>query len=76
MESNKPHPTEEILERYLFGSLSDCEVERVEEHLLVCHSCIDAAEQLLAFVQSLRSTLKDAPKVRAAGRDSVLEHEH
>ena len=72
----KEHPSEETLERYLFGSLLDGEIEGVEEHLLVCHSCIDTAEQLLSFVQSLRSTLKPKPhtKTRAAGRDPVLEH--
>lgn len=73
MEFNE-HPSEETLERYLFGSLLDQEIERVEEHLLVCHSCIDTAEQLLSFVQSLRSTLRprERTKSRAAGRDSVL----
>lgn len=75
MESIKQHPTEEILERYLFGLLPDFEVEPVEEHLLVCHACIDAAEQLLAFVQSLRISLKQPPTARAAGRSSVLENQ-
>jgi hypothetical protein len=75
MESIKQHPTEEILERYLFGLLPDRDVEPVEEHLLVCHACLDSAEQLLAFVQSLRSTLKEAPRVRVAGRSTVLENE-
>jgi hypothetical protein len=75
MESIRQHPAEEILEQYLFGLLPDCEVEPVEEHLLVCHTCLDAAEQLLAFVQSLRSTLKEAPRVRVAGRSAVLENE-
>ena len=75
MESIKQHPTEEMLEQYLFGLLSDSEAEPVEEHLLVCHACIDTAEQLLAFVQSLRSSLKQAPKVRAAGRSTLMENE-
>lgn len=63
------------MEQYLFGLLPDCQIEPVEEHLLVCHTCLDAAEQLLAFVQSLRSTLKEAPRVRVAGRSTVLENE-
>ena len=75
MESIRQHPTEEILERYLFGLLPDRDVEPVEEHLLVCHTCLDSAEQLLAFVQSLRSTLKEVPQVRVAGRSTVLENE-
>lgn len=75
MELVDHHPSEEVLERYLFGSLPEAEIEQVEEHLLVCHSCIDAAEQLLAFVQSLRSSLGTSrkPKTRAAGRGAVLE---
>ncbi len=63
------------MERYLFGALSEPEAEQLEEHLLICHSCIDTAEQLLSFVQSLRSTLKPRrhQKARAAGRDVMLE---
>jgi anti-sigma factor ChrR (cupin superfamily) len=75
MESIKQHPTEEVLERYLFGLLANGESEPIEEHLLVCHACIDRAEQLLAFVQSLRSNLKQMPKVRAAGRSTLMENE-
>ena len=72
MEDNAQHLTEDLLDQYLFGNLPDDEVETLEEHLLICHTCIDAAEQLLAFVQSLRSTLDNAtPKARAAGRQSV-----
>jgi hypothetical protein len=69
------HPSEEVLERYLFGSLPEQEIEQLEEHLLICHSCIETAEQLLSLVQSLRSSLGSnrKPKVRAAGRDVVLD---
>ena len=66
MEFINNHPSEEILEQYLFGSLPEHELEGVEEHLLVCHSCIASAEQLLAFVQSLRSTFDQKLKVRRA----------
>jgi hypothetical protein len=72
MEDNAQHINEDLLEQYLFGTLPDVEIESLEEHLLVCHSCIDAAEQLLAFVQSLRNTLDNAaPKARVAGGQSV-----
>ena len=67
MEFIKDHPSEEVLEQYLFGSLREREAESLEEHLLVCHSCIEAAEQLLAFVQSLRNTFSGKPKVSRAG---------
>ena len=72
MKDNAPHINEDLLEQYLFGTLPDVEIESLEEHLLVCHSCIDAAEELLAFAQSLRSTLENAaPRARVAGRQSV-----
>jgi len=75
MMETEQHPSEEVLERYLFGSLPEQEIEQLEEHLLVCHSCIETAEQLLSFVQSLRSSLGSnrKPKARAAGRDVVLD---
>lgn len=73
MQFIKNHPSEEALERYLFGSLPESEVVGVEEHLLVCHSCISAAEQILAFIQSLRSTLRPKkPKVRRAA-DAMMD---
>lgn len=70
------HPTEEVLEQYLFGALPEQESQQLEEHLLVCHSCIETAEQLLSFVQSLRSSLrpKRHPKARAAGRGGIFEN--
>jgi Putative zinc-finger len=75
METMDKHPTEEVIERYLFGALSEQESGQLEEHLLICHSCIETAEQLLSFVQSLRCTLRPVrhPKTRAAGRDMLLE---
>jgi hypothetical protein len=35
MDFSTEHPTEDVMERYLFGSLPDWEVEHLEEHLLV-----------------------------------------
>jgi hypothetical protein len=63
------HPTEDQIEWYLFGSLPEPQAENLEEHLLVCHACIDIAEKLAVFVDSMRSTLEQStPKVSAAGR--------
>jgi putative zinc finger protein len=74
MHFSNQHPTDDILEQYLFGSLPEPEVEQLEEHLLVCHTCVDAAEQLLIFVESLRHTLETTtPKARAAGRHPALQ---
>ena len=75
MELIDHHPTEEVLEQYFFGSLSEVEVEQVEEHLLVCHTCLDTAEQLLTFMQSLRDSLGTTrrPKAWAAAGGPVFE---
>jgi hypothetical protein len=59
----------------LFGSLPETEVEPLEEHLLVRHTCIDAAEQLMNFARSLHNSLgpNRKTKTRAAGRADVLD---
>jgi len=73
MKLSEDHPTEEVLERYLTEALPEGDAERVEEHLLVCHSCIDSAEQALAFMESLRSAFEYLPKARAAGSQALNE---
>jgi len=69
MYFDNEHPTEDQLEQYLFGSLPESQTEGLEEHLLVCHGCIDATEKLTIFVESMKSTLeRSAPRVRVAGK--------
>jgi hypothetical protein len=54
------HPVGWKLELYILGRLGVPEapaVVRMEEHLLVCHRCIDRAEQLLAFSQAMKASL-------------------
>jgi hypothetical protein len=68
------HPTEDTLEQYLIHGLPDSEVELLEEHLLICQTCVDTAEKFDAFLQSIRSTLELAiPKTRAASRDNAVD---
>lgn len=63
------HPTEDVLEQYLIHGLPDPELELLEEHLLICHQCVEMAEKCDAFLQSVRSTLELArPKARAVHR--------
>ena len=52
MDFRNHHPSEEIIEQYLFSFLPESEIEALEEHLLVCHPCVDAAEKLMVFVES------------------------
>ena len=54
-KSNLPHLTEEIIEQYSMGSLSETAIERVEEHLFVCHSCQDLHTQTDDFVTTMRA---------------------
>jgi hypothetical protein len=54
-KSNLPHLTEDILEQYSMGSLSETEIERVEEHLFVCHSCQDLHTQTDDFVSVMKA---------------------
>jgi len=66
------HPTEDVLEQYLIHGLPDSELEVLEEHLLICHQCVETAEKFDAFLLSVRSTLKLArPKSRAVHRQSA-----
>ena len=66
------HPTEDELEQYLIHGLPDADAELLEEHLLICHRCVEMAERFDAFLQSIRSTLElTPPKTRTAGRNTV-----
>jgi hypothetical protein len=61
------HPDENNLEKYLLGALGQTEADRIEEHLLVCHACVDKANELRDYIRSLRKTLQaEKPKARVA----------
>jgi hypothetical protein len=49
------HPSEEILEEYLFHRLPEALIPQVEEYLLVCHSCQDALEEADQFASDLKA---------------------
>lgn len=61
MEPEK-HPSEERLEEYSRGTLPEAEVERLEEHLLVCALCQDRLSEMDVFVDATRQA---ARKVQA-----------
>jgi hypothetical protein len=64
------HPSEEILEEYVFHRLPKALIARVEEHLLVCHSCQDAVEETERFVSDLKVAATDPVPGVAAARSS------
>jgi hypothetical protein len=51
-----PHLGEELLERYSRGTLPQSDVERVEEHVLVCESCQNKLSFNDSWVRSIRRT--------------------
>ena len=58
------HGTDEQLEAYILGRLSDSEEEVFEEHLLVCATCRTAVDQQLVFVSGMKEALADAKPQR------------
>ena len=50
------HLSDEDLERYHLGMVVDeAELDTIEEHLLTCSHCIDAAEEAAQYVDALRA---------------------
>jgi hypothetical protein len=59
------HGTEEQLEAYTLGQLSDSEEQVLEEHLLLCATCRTAVDQNLIFESGMRDALAHAAPARA-----------
>jgi hypothetical protein len=62
------HESEDRLELYALRRLPDSDVERIENHLLVCDACRDRLEEVSAFAFSMRATLKDNPVIKSETR--------
>jgi hypothetical protein len=52
------HASEDDLELYFLNLLSDSHLDRIEQHLLVCTLCIEAAEQLSEEISLMRLALR------------------
>lgn len=64
------HASEEVLERYALGTLSEAETEPFEEHLLVCPVCQDRLAEMDAFVEATRRAAERALVESPGRRDS------
>ena len=62
------HPDEQTLEAYLLGTLPPRKAKRVEEHLLVCSECIDAAKELEEYIRSMRAALDNKKAIAGKTR--------
>jgi hypothetical protein len=70
------HPSEEILEEYVFRRLPETVASQVEEHLLICHHCLDAVEETERFKSALRVAAREsspASGLPARGWPKVLD---
>jgi hypothetical protein len=59
-----PHPSSEELEAYAIGLLLEAELEKVEEHLLICERC----QNELALADQYIQAMKKATVSPVAGR--------
>jgi anti-sigma factor RsiW len=65
------HFSDDELEQYCLGRLSDPVLARVEEHLLWCHKCIDRATASDRYIDALKAG------IRRGGFDiELLAQEH
>jgi hypothetical protein len=54
------HPTQQELEQFVLGRLGTSDapgVVQVEEHLLICSHCVNAAEHALEFAHAIQRAL-------------------
>ena len=51
------HPDEETLEAYLLGALPASKARRIEEHVLTCSECVEAATELEDYLRAMREAL-------------------
>lgn len=64
------HPSEDKLEYYALGRLTEPELEHVEVHLLACASCQDSLSETDVYLPALRAALAEAQPAVSASRDS------
>ena len=55
------HESDDRLELYALGRLSDSEVEQIEEHLFLCDSCRDRMDNVGVFAVAIREELGTQP---------------
>jgi len=58
IKCSRSHPSEEILEEYVLLRLPQTLAVQIEEHLLICPSCQDAAGATEQFVSALRAAVR------------------
>lgn len=78
LDSNRrfaAHPSDEILEEYVFHRLPEALATQVEEHLLICTTCQDAVVATDQFIAALKVSAGQPPPpetIRSGWRDARL----
>ena len=62
------HPDEKTLEAYLLGLLPLRNAKRIEEHMLGCPECVEAAKELEEYIRAMRTTLGNKKTIARKAR--------
>jgi hypothetical protein len=58
-EQTKAHPEEEILERFAMDQLNGPELDRFEDHLLLCAHCQERLDEVTGYVAVMREAAEN-----------------
>jgi hypothetical protein len=61
MSIRNMHPSEEVLERYSLGQLTEAECAPFEDHLLVCDDCQQRLSRIDAEIADIKQVCRDIP---------------
>lgn len=50
-----PHISDDVLELYLMGRLTEMEMAPLEEHLLICEDCRNRLEEAETYLAAMRA---------------------
>ena len=62
------HPTEDLLDEYVFGRLQEPALSILEDHLLTCSSCQSALAALDDYIRAAKVALAEIQHERSAPR--------
>jgi len=58
-EYKKAHPEEEVLERFAMDRLNGAELDRLEDHLLLCGHCQERLDEVTEYVAVMRKAAEN-----------------
>jgi hypothetical protein len=73
-ESANAHLSEDVLELYSLGRLPEAELDRADDHLLICHTCQDKLQETDDYIRAVRAAaaeLEAAPQRSSNWRQFV-----